>query len=119
MPKNKQTISFSVDKSIYQKINHLAQEHSLSASQYSKMMTTILLKPDFELSDRDAKNNLEEELTILSKQLEKKRHHIDLVIRSIYATILRLQSQFKKISRETYKELDQDFKRIDLMIDTK
>lgn len=68
------------------------------------------------VASTDAKNNLEEKLDYISKLLIQKQHFIDLFLRSIYSTQLRLEGQFKKYRIEAAKELEKDFDRISIIV---
>ena len=113
------SITVRVTEDEFVQLEVLANAHDMNVQEFVTSMSTLLTNNKTlleKISDPDAKNNLEDELKTISVALEQKRQHVDLLLRSIYSTQLRLEGQFKKYRKEAAKELEKDFERISLMI---
>lgn len=120
MPDYKKIISVSVTDDEYAQLKALAKTHQMEPDDFIKSLSLLFIdnKSLYEsISNIEAKKNLEDELLKVSNQLEKKQRFIDLLLRSIYSTQMRLEGQFKKYRLEASKELEKDFERISIIVD--
>ncbi|HED11272.1 MAG TPA: hypothetical protein ENJ10_11340 [Caldithrix abyssi] len=114
-------ISFEVSAPIYKEIEELARQHNMPVHKFAEYMTRMFNLSVEDLAPLDiskAKNNLERDLKIMSVNLEKQQHLLELVLRSIYSSLMRLESQFKQQRIEAADELEKDFERIALFVDS-
>ena len=114
-------ISFEVSAPIYKEIEELARQHNMPVHKFAEYMTRMFNLSVEDLAPLDisrAKNNLERDLKIMSVNLEKQQHLLELVLRSIYSSLMRLESQFKQQRIEAADELEKDFERITLFVDS-
>jgi len=113
------SITIRVTEDEFIQLEVLAKAHGMSLQDFVSSMSKLLTDDKAlldKISDTDVKNNLEEELTTIAESLEQKKHYLELLLRSIYSTQLRLEGQFKKYRKDASKELEKDFSRISLMI---
>ncbi len=114
-------ISFEVSDQVYKEIEELARKHNMPIHVFAEYMTRM-----FNLSVKDvatfnipeAKNTLEKDLNAMAGNIEKQQHQLELLLRSVYSTMMRLESQFKQQRLEAAGELEKDFERIALFIDS-
>ncbi len=114
-------ISFEVSAPIYKEIEELARRHNMPIHKFAEYMTRMFNLSVEDLAPLDiskAKNTLERDLKIMSVNLEKQQHLLELVLRSIYSSLMRLESQFKQQRIEAADELEKDFERIALFVDS-
>ena len=121
MDKKSKLINLRISPQEFQQIKKLADDRGMTVSVYMRYMATLLSDSHYDFSDITgvkAKKQLERDLTVMAKNLEKQRRHIDMLLSSINSTALKLESQFKRYRIEMAGELDKDFKRIDLLLDS-
>jgi len=121
MDKKSKLINIRISPQEYDQVKKLAEDRGMGISQYVRHMATIFLESNFqfnELSSVISKKRLEKDLLKIAKNLEQRRKHIDMLLRSVNFTALKLESQFKKYRLEAAKELDKDFQRIDYLFES-
>ncbi len=114
-------ITINVTEDEYSQLSALAKTHQKSVPDFLKSLA-VLFTDNKEiinsLENPDVKNGLEKDLQLMSEQLQQQQKFTDLLLRSIYSTQLRLEGQFKKYRKEAAKELEKDFGRISLMVNS-
>lgn len=121
MDLKEKSITFQISDEAYKQLYNLAKTSELSLPEFIKSFALLFIDNKSFLkhfSIEDSKNYFEDDLQKMAKQLENKRQFIDLILRSIYSTQLRLEVQFKKYRKEAEKELNKDIDRITLMVDS-
>lgn len=121
MDLKEKSITFQISDEAYKQLYNLAKTSELSLPEFIKSFALLFIDNKSFLkhfSIEDSKNYFEDDLQKMAKQLENKRQFIDLILRSIYSTQLRLEVQFKKYRKEAEKELKKDVDRITLMVDS-
>lgn len=114
-------INIRISPEEYEEIKRLAESHGMSLSHYIRYMATFFLSNQLDLNDLTSelsKKQLEKDLASLAKQLEKQRRYIDMLLRSVNSTALKLESQIKKLRIESTRELHKDVQRINYLMDT-
>ncbi len=112
-------IKFDVPDEAYRALEQLALAHGMDVNAYSEYMTRLLtysIKDIVQLDLANAKTRVEADLKELSVDLENERRHINLLLRSINNTLLRLEGQFKKQRIEAAREIEKDFERISYLV---
>jgi len=115
------SITFRVTDDEHAQLSALAKTHKKSLPDFIKSLAVIFTenKEIFNsLDNPDIKKKLEGDLQSMASELEQQQRFIDLLLRSIYSTQLRLEGQFKKYRKEAAKELEKDFGRISLMVNS-
>ncbi len=113
------TITLSEDE--YNQLELLAKKHKMKVRDFVTIMSTLLTSNKNLLkiiNSPDVKKTLELDLKYISSLLEIKQKHIQLLLRSIYSTQLRVEGQIKKYRLEAAKELEKDFDRISMILDS-
>lgn len=121
MDLKEKSITFQISDEAYKQLYNLAKTSKLSLPEFIKSFALLFTDNKAFLkhfSIEDSNNYFEDDLQKMAKQLENKRQFIDLILRSIYSTQLRLEVQFKKYRKEAEKELNKDIDRITLMVDS-
>lgn len=119
MTKKKHTIKFDVQDEAYHALEKMALAHGMDVNAYSEYMARLLtysIKDIVQLDLTNAKTRVEADLKELSVDLENERRHINLLLRSINNTLLRLEGQFKKQRIEAAREIEKDFERISYLV---
>lgn len=115
------SITFNLSENEFSKLETLAKTQQKSLSEFVRSMALLFTGPNEVVKDVDSseiKKNFESDLQFMAEQLQKQQQFIDLLLRSIYSTQLRLEGQFKKYRKDAAKELEKDFRRISLIIDS-
>lgn len=115
------SITFRVTDDEYTQLGALAKTHNKSLPNFIKSLAVLFTENKNVLNtleSPDIKNRLESDLQSMADELQKQQKFIELLLRSIYSTQLRLEGQFKKYRKEAAKELEKDFGRISLMINS-
>ena len=119
MTKKNHTIKFDVPDEAYRALEKMALAHGMDVNAYSEYMSRLLtysIKDIVQLDLTNAKTRVEADLKELSVDLENERRHINLLLRSINNTLLRLEGQFKKQRIEAAREIEKDFERISYLV---
>ena len=119
MSDNKKNVAVSLTQDEFDQLKKLSATHNMEPEDFLKSLVSLFTDNKSlqeTVASTDAKNNLEEKLDYISKLLIQKQHFIDLFLRSIYSTQLRLEGQFKKYRIEAAKELEKDFDRISIIV---
>ena len=114
-------INIRISPEEYEEIKKLADAHGMSLSLYVRYMATIFLSNHQDINELTAglsKNQLESDLSALTRNLEKQRRYIDMLIRSVNSTALKLESQIKKLRIESTRELHKDVQRINYLMES-
>ncbi len=114
-------INIRISPEEYEEIKKLADDHGMSVSLYVRYMATFFMSNQLDLNELTSeltKNQLEKDLAGLTKQLEKQRRYIDMLLRSVNSTALKLESQIKKLKIESTRELHKDVQRINYLMET-
>ncbi|RMH64857.1 MAG: hypothetical protein D6677_03710 [Calditrichaeota bacterium] len=114
-------IAFEVSDSVYKEIEQLAAKHNMPIHTFAEYMTRMFnlsVKDVAPLNLPEAKHTLETDLKSMAHNIEKQQHQLELVLRSIYSTLMRLESQFKQQRLEAANELEKDIERIALFVDS-
>jgi hypothetical protein len=115
------SITFRVTDDEYAQLSALAKTHKKSLPTFVKSLAVLFTdnKELFRSLENPAiKKGLEDDLQSMAEQLQQQQKFIELLLRSIYSTQLRLEGQFKKYRKEAAKELEKDFGRISLMVNS-
>jgi hypothetical protein len=121
MELKEKSISFQVSDEEYIQLYELAKNSGMSLPQFIKSQTLLFTENKSLLEEfniNDSKRTLEEDLQEMAKKLEKKQQFVDLLLRTIYSTQLRLEGQIKKYRKEAEKELKKDMDRISLIVES-
>ncbi len=121
MTQKKHTIQFDVADSVYRELEQLALAHGMDVEAYAEFMTRLLTFSINDITKLDltnAKSRVEIDLKQMALDLENQRRHINLVMRSINNTLLRLEGQFKKQRMEAAREIEKDFERISYLVNS-
>lgn len=113
------SISFSVTDDQYAQLCALAKTHQKDLPEFIRALSLLFTDTSEilnHLENQEAKKELESDLQSMASQLQKQQKFIELLLRSIYSTQLRLEGQIKKYRKEAAKELEKDFSRIALMV---
>ncbi|KAA3610026.1 MAG: hypothetical protein D8M58_07695 [Calditrichaeota bacterium] len=115
------SITFRVTDDEYAQLSALAKTHKKSLPDFIKSISLLFTdnKEIFgQLDNPDVKNKLENDLESMADKLQNQQKFVELLLRSIISTQLRLEGQFKKQRKEAAKELEKDFGRISLMVNS-
>ena len=121
MSENTNKISIVVSSDEYNQLKALAQLQNMDLNNFIRSFLLVFIDDKDilgSISGIEAKIKLEDELQKIAQKLEKKQRFTDLLLRSIYSTQLRLEGQFKKYRLEASKELEKDFERISMLVDS-
>ena len=121
MSENTNKISVVVSSDEYNQLKALAQLQNMDLNNFIRSFLLVFIDDKDilgSISGIEAKIKLEDELQKIAQKLEKKQRFTDLLLRSIYSTQLRLEGQFKKYRLEASKELEKDFERISMIVDS-
>ncbi len=115
------SITLRVTDDEYAQLFALAKTHKKSLPDFIKSLAELFTdnKEVFKnLENPDVKNKLESDLQSMAERLQTQQKFIDLLLTSIYSTQLRLEGQIKKYRKDAAKELEKDFGRISLMVNS-
>ena len=114
------SITIKISDEEYSQLYELAQSSNMNLRDFIKSLAILFTDNKSVLDDinpDDPKKDFEDRLQNLAQQLEKKQQYIDLLLRSVYSSQLRLEGQIKKHRKEAEKELKKDIDRISLMVE--
>ena len=115
------SITFKISDKEYSKLYDLAKAEGMNLRDFIKYLALLFTDKKSILDDinpKGHKNAFEDDLQNVAQKLEKKQQFIDLLLRSVYSTQLRLEGQLKKHRKEAEKELKKDLDRISLIVET-
>ena len=115
------SITIKISAEEYSQLYDLAQSGNMNLGDFIKSLSLLFTDNKSILDDINpelSQKPYEEDLQNVAKQLEKKQHFIDLLLRSVYSSQLRLEGQLKKHRKEAEKELKKDLNRITLMVES-
>lgn len=121
MPFEEKSVTVNLTNEEYSQLYRLAQSANISLRDFIRSLAILFTDNKSILDDiepNDSKKAYEEDLQKIARQLEKKQQFLDLLLRSVYSSQLRLEGQLKKQRKEAEKELKKDLERISLMVDS-
>lgn len=114
------SITIKISDEEYSQLYDLARAGNMSLRDFIKSLATLLTDNKSIIDDitpNHSKKAFEDDLQNIAQILEKKQHFIDLLLRTVYSSQLRLEGQIKKHRKEAEKELKKDIDRISLIVD--
>jgi len=118
--KKSKLINIRISPEEFSQIKELADDREMTVSQYVRYMATIFLIKDvkLEIAKKDfSAVQFESDLKQMAKSLDKQKHYIEMMQRSLNTLTWRLESQFRKLRLETEHELKKDISRIKIMME--
>lgn len=115
------SITIKISDEEYAQLYDLAQTANMNLRDFLKSMAFLFTDNKSildEINLNDPKKTFENSLQKIAQKLEKKQQFIDLLLRSVYSSQLRLEGQIKKHRKEAEKELKKDIERISLMVES-
>ncbi len=121
MDKKTKLINIRIAPEEFAQIKNLADEKEMTVSQYVRYMATIFSIKDLkiEIAKRGfSAQQFENDLQQMANSLKQQKKYIEMMERSLNTLTWRMEGQLRQLRAETDIELQKDFERIRILVDS-
>ncbi len=121
MDKKTKLINIRIAPEEFAQIKNLADEKEMTVSEYVRYMATIFSIKDLkiEIAKRGfSAQQFENDLLQMANSLKQQKKYIEMMERSLNTLTWRMEGQLRQLRAETDIELQKDFARIRILVDS-
>ncbi len=121
MDKKTKLINIRIAPEEFAQIKNLADEKEMTVSEYVRYMATIFSIKDLkiEIAKRGfSAQQFENDLQQMANSLKQQKKYIEMMERSLNTLTWRMEGQLRQLRAETDIELQKDFERIRILVDS-